>query len=838
MPRYPLARHVHRPRLELLEDRCLLDASGPASLIGSPTFSSEPAFRDDRILVRFRDEPFALPGSSLGERIGGIYEIRLDVGASWSRLLALYQTHPGVAFAQPDYQITVAGRPNDPSFGAQWALQNTGQGGGRSGTDINALAAWNVTTGSGRIIVAVIDSGVDYTHRDLAANMWRNPGEIPGNGLDDDGNGYVDDVYGYDFANNDSDPMDDNGHGTHVAGILGATANNGRGVAGVIWNVQIMALKFLRSDGSGYTSDALRALNYAVAHGAVISNNSWGGGSYDLAMLNGIRDARDAGHIFVTAAGNRSRDLDFDPSYPASYDVDNIVTVAALDRNNRLASFSNYGRYTVDLAAPGVNILSTTPRNNYSYYSGTSMAVPHVAATLALVWDLHPAWSYRQVIAQVLNTVTPVNALRERTITGGRLDAGAAVTAASRFSDLPRIVEAEPLARQDGSVAAVRLRFSKPLEPSSFTVGDILTFSGPAGPIRPTQILPVNGTDDFCFDVIFPTQSVAGAYQLVIGPDICDQDGNRLDQNGDGVGGDSTADTFAMAFTVRPRYQYVSDDADKPVPDFATTVSYLDVDRDVILRDLDVQIHVSHSYVGDLRIRLVAPDGRRIPLVKRRGGSGDDFLDTLFDDQAAAFIGGSSAPFAGSFRPEKPLATFHGMNARGRWQLWIEDLAHGDSGWLHAWSLTVSPVGPASRHRTQRISLQGLQDSTPLPSGKKDGEVMLFFNGAKRDLARHLLGGACLQPPDPSAASPEKTGESSTGSDCGSHVQRGNHPGKDIQSDLHLLSGDAQRRTEANRTFTAAEKQQTVMKRRIHQAITELGGQLSVGQDVHGDHKP
>lgn len=735
MPRYPSARHGYRPRLEVLEDRCLPDSSGLPTGIGFNDLVSSREYREDRILVRFRDEPFALPGSRLGERIGSIYEVRLDASEPWFRVLAMYQTHPGVEFAQPDYRIAVSSRPNDPSFGAQWALQNTGQGGGRAGTDINALAAWNVTTGSGSVIVAVIDTGVDYTHRDLAANMWRNAGEIPGNGIDDDGNGYVDDVYGYDFANDDPDPMDDNGHGTHVAGILGAVGNNGRGVAGVIWNVQIMALKFLRSDGTGYTSDALRALNYAVSHGAVISNNSWSGGTFDLALLNAIRDARDAGHIFVTAAGNRGRDLDFDPSYPASYDVDNIVTVAAVDRNNRLASFSNFGRYTVALAAPGVNILSTTPRNTYSYYSGTSMAVPHVVGAMALVWDLHPDWTYRQVIAQVLNTVTPVNSLLSRTVTGGRLNVGAAVTSAGRFSDLPRVVEAEPVVSGDGSVAALRLAFSKPIATSSFGPGDV-SLTGPAGAVPVLEVVPLEGSDLRRFEVRFAALDIAGTYRVAIGPDIRDLDGNRLDQNGDGVGGDPSSDTFVGTFSVRPVYQYASADAGKPIADFTTTISILDVDRDVIIRDLDVRIHISHSYVGDLRIRLVAPDGRRIPLVKRRGGSGDDFLDTVFDDQAAASIAGATAPFAGSFRPERPLATFNGLNARGRWQLMIEDLAHGDSGWLHSWSLIVSPVGPAGRNRRQQISVQGTKVSGSLA----EAAAVLLSGGAKRDLARHLLG--------------------------------------------------------------------------------------------------
>ena len=312
----------------------------------------------------------------------GVFRINLPAIATVEKR-GRVPARPGVEFAQPDYRVRLTATPNDPSMGSLWGLDAIG-----------APAAWNTGTGTGRTIVAVIDSGVAYNHPDLKANMWRNPGEIAGNGIDDDHDGYVDDVVGYNFVVNNGNPIDDNGHGTHVAGTIGAVGDNGVGIAGVNWHARIMALKFLDSSGSGYTSDAVRALNFAVAHGAKVVNASFGGGGFDQAMSTALANARAKGAIVVAAAGNDGTDNDANPVYPANYTGDNLVSVAATDRNDRLASFSNYGRTTVDIAAPGVGIYSTLPNGKYGSYSGTSMATPHVAGALALVWDAHPTWTY------------------------------------------------------------------------------------------------------------------------------------------------------------------------------------------------------------------------------------------------------------------------------------------------------------------------------------------------------------------------------------------------------------------------------------------------------------
>ena len=359
-------------------------------------------------------------------RIGDLQVVKLPAGLTVERAVAQYQQSGLFEYAEPDYELHAFLTPNDPSYldGTLWALNNTGQNGGTSDADIDAPEAWDTRTSANPVIVAVIDTGVRYTHEDLAANMWTNPGEIPGNGIDDDGDGYVDDVYGINAITNTGDPWDDHFHGTHVSGTVGGVGNNGKGVVGVAWNVRIMALKFLNSGGSGYTSDAVKCIDYAIAKGAKIMSNSWGGSGYDQALYDAIAAARDADIIFVAAAGNDSSNNDIKPAYPASFALPNIVAVAATDRNNLLASFSNYGANSVELGAPGVSIYSCLNGSDSSYGSlnGTSMATPHVSGALALLRAQFPELSYSNAIAVLLATVDPIPSLTGKTISGGRLN--------------------------------------------------------------------------------------------------------------------------------------------------------------------------------------------------------------------------------------------------------------------------------------------------------------------------------------------------------------------------------------------------------------------------------
>jgi subtilisin family serine protease/fibronectin type 3 domain-containing protein/methionine-rich copper-binding protein CopC len=546
--------------VELLEDRTLLSAASVGEVPSLHIVAD--AFASDSIIVRYRSDAAASAAAhAAGNRalplqgmVSGLRKVQLVGSMSVEQALAAYRADPNVLYAEPDYQVQLQLTPNDPRFSELWGLNNVGQTGGTTDADIDGVEAWDIVTGSGSIIVAVIDTGVDYTHEDLAANMWVNSGEIPGDGIDNDGNGFVDDVHGFDFYNFDSDPMDDHNHGTHVAGTIGAVANNGIGVAGVNWNVRIMALKFLSASGSGSISNAIAALNYAVANGAVISNNSWGfNGAYSQALDDAIAAAQQAGHIFVAAAGNGNfagvgLDNDVTPFWPANSTHDNVVAVAALDHNNQKATFSNYGAVSVDVGAPGVGILSTTIGNTYSTFSGTSMATPHSAGLLSLIWDQNPTWEWQQVIDRLYETAQPLPALDGITTTGGIINAHAAVG-----PDVtgPRVRSTDPAGFEFDPQDSIRVLFSEAIDAATFTTDDIISFLGPEGPISIIDVVPVAGSASREFDITFALQEELGAYRLVLGSQITDLAGNLLDQNRNGVGGE-VDDQFEIAYDLVP----------------------------------------------------------------------------------------------------------------------------------------------------------------------------------------------------------------------------------------------------------------------------------------------
>ena len=299
--------------------------------------------------------------------------------------------------------LSIWASPTTLSFPTQWNLRNTGQNSGTPGVDIKAVQAWDITTGSSNVVVAVIDSGVDYTHEDLAANMWRNEADCNNNGIDDDGNGYIDDCYGIDAFNDDSNPMDDHhNHGTHVAGIIGAVGNNSVGVVGVNWNVKIMACKFLGADGFGTVADAIQCLEYVKMMrdrgvNIVATNNSWGGGGFSQALYDAIEAHTQRGILFIAAAGNGLSNNDVIPVYPAGYYFPNVVAVAANDRRECKSTISFFGRRTVHLAAPGEDILSTIIGNNYAGFTGSSMAAPHVTGVAALIRAQNPQRDWKAI---------------------------------------------------------------------------------------------------------------------------------------------------------------------------------------------------------------------------------------------------------------------------------------------------------------------------------------------------------------------------------------------------------------------------------------------------------
>ncbi len=370
--------------------------------------------------------------------------VKLKPGMSVEQAMAQFGNDANIELVEPNYVVSIKLTPNDPSYSSLWGLHNIGQTGGTQDADIDAPEAWDTNTGSSSVIVAVIDSGVDYNHPDLAANMWTNTGEIAGNSIDDDGNGYVDDIYGYDFVSNDGDPMDDNSHGTHVAGTIAAVGNNGVGVVGVAWNAQIMAVKFLNAAGSGFTSDAVSSVLYAANNGAAIMNNSWGGGGYSQALQDAITTANSTNSLFVAAAGNNGLDNDIFPNYPSNYSGPHIIAVAATDDSDAIAFFSNYGATTVHLGAPGVSIFSTEPGNTYGNKSGTSMASPHVAGAAAVILAANPSMTNVQIKDQILNNVDPTPAMAGVTITGGRLNLNAALGGGTPPNNPPVAVPGGP----------------------------------------------------------------------------------------------------------------------------------------------------------------------------------------------------------------------------------------------------------------------------------------------------------------------------------------------------------------------------------------------------------
>ncbi|KAH8582304.1 serine protease [Cryptosporidium sp. chipmunk genotype I] len=369
-----------------------------------------------------------------------------------SKLSASFLHSDEVEYVEPDQEVRLADfgvssdsgavYPNDPKFGEQWGMYNR-----VANTDSKVLMAWkhlgintSASRGSGayytpenhpkrEVVVAVIDTGVDFTHPDLVENMWVNEKELYGRpGVDDDMNGYVDDIYGYDFANNRGAPVDDEGHGTHCAGTIAAKGNNNEGISGINWKgVKIMALKFLRGNGVGFLSDSVKAINYAIKMGANILSNSWGGGSFSQATYDAIKRSIDKNMLFVVAAGNDRNNNDIRPTYPSAYQLPNVLSVAAIDIHGRLGVFSNYGHRSVDMAAPGVDILSTSANKGYKRLSGTSMACPFVSGAAALLYAFDPSITFDQAKTLILRSVTVLTTLRNSVRTSGTLNIHRAV---------------------------------------------------------------------------------------------------------------------------------------------------------------------------------------------------------------------------------------------------------------------------------------------------------------------------------------------------------------------------------------------------------------------------
>jgi subtilisin family serine protease len=394
-------------------------------------------FKDGEVIVKYRANLSEQSKAAHMARIGiasvasniqlGLDRVRLPSDLSVESAVTTLKEDPRIERVEPNWIVTMTQAPNDPYYiaNSQWAINK-----------IQAPGAWDFSVGSASVTVAVIDTGLNYTHPDISANVWSNPGDVCGDSLDNDGNGYVDDCRGWNFVGDNNNPADGNGHGTHVAGIIGAVGNNGIGVTGVAWNVKIMPLQMLDAWGSGSVWDAIQAINYARVKGARVINASWTSAGFSQSLQDAIQAFTAGGGIFVAAAGNSEgtdpgTNNDTSPLYPASFLVSGLITVAASDAGDNLTSYSDYGKNTVHVAAPGQGIVSTyLPGSTYATASGTSMATAHVSGLAALIFAVNPLLTGTQVKQVIMQNVDPVTVLADKVASGGRINAYAAVRSA------------------------------------------------------------------------------------------------------------------------------------------------------------------------------------------------------------------------------------------------------------------------------------------------------------------------------------------------------------------------------------------------------------------------
>jgi len=500
----------------------------------APAGRAKLEFVPGEVLVRFREDAAVADASKTAvrlsrkdggviysdvERFGGselVEGLRLARVPSEETLdaVAALNARPDVLYAEPNYIWRASATPNDPRFGDQYAHQR-----------IRTPQAWDITTGSNGVVVAVLDGGVDLGHPDLQANAWTNPGEVPGNGQDDDVNGFVDDVNGWDFANNDRtvfDGEEGDDHGTHVAGIIGARGNNGAGVSGVNWQVSIMSVKVLGGDGGGATSTIINGYNYVrVLKGRGINvrvtNNSYGGAGFSQSAFNAIQALGNADILFVAAAGNDAVDNFGTPHFPSSYELPNVLAVASTTSADGLSGFSNFGARVVSMGAPGSGILSTVPSAAYANFNGTSMSSPQVAGAAALVLSVNATIPVRNLRGVLAYTGDVLPTLLNRTTTGRRLNAHAAVT---RALENDRTAPAAPsgLSVSGRNGRAVTLRWTAPGDDgNSGTAADydfLFVYPDNRRVVMPTTLLPAAAGTTQTAVVNIPFRNLTGSIEL------------------------------------------------------------------------------------------------------------------------------------------------------------------------------------------------------------------------------------------------------------------------------------------------------------------------------------
>ena len=717
--------------------RSLIDmeshAYHPRRLLVKVSAKADDAARKD-LLSRIDAKPGPSLGTGPSEEMDRWILAELpDDAVVEEALLALVPAGDVVETAQPDWAIEADRTPNDTYYGYfLYGLNNTGQSGGTRDADIDAPEAWDLTTGT-NVVVGIIDTGIDWNHPDLAGNIWTNAAEVSGvSGVDDDANGYVDDLRGWDFVNNDNNPFDDNGHGTHVSGTVAGTGNNVLGVVGVCWRARLMGLKFLSAGGSGYDSDAIRAIRYATRNGARVTNNSWGGGGSSQAEYDAIAEADAAGVLFVAAAGNSGTNNDSSPHYPSSFTNPNLIAVASTDRYDLKSSFSNYGATSVDLGAPGSAIYSTYPGSRYASLSGTSMATPHVTGACALLWSYAPTRTHAQVRTAIFSGVDAKASMAGRTATGGRLNVYRSLLS---IGSSPSLHSISGTVRQGGSpLSGVTVTLSGAASATATTGSTgTYTFAGLADgayTVTPSRLnftfAPVSiavalaGADsagnDFAATLTNPLSisgtvtdgagALAGVTVALSGAAAAstatDASGNY--SFGSLLNGSYTVTSTSAGFAFTPASRsvtlttssasaqdftgvaattttYTNDpNPDLPITDFQITTSTIVVPAGAgTVQDVNVFVNLTHTYIGDLFILVRSPSGTSVILHNQTGGSTDNLV-TWYDTQTA---------------PAQSLSAFVGQAASGTWTLTVEDRAAYDVGTLNEWRLEIQASGAA-----------------------------------------------------------------------------------------------------------------------------------------------
>ncbi len=692
--------------------------AGPASLVSVPAGKQHAIahhgarYPEGKIAVKFRAQTNSARihelNSSVGAKVRKRYRfsdaciLELPPGLSVMQALKIYRADPRVEYAEPLFYRYFYGTkrspqanflPNDPRFPQQWYHHNTGQQGsgtfmdpriaGLPGADINSISAWDILTTSSGAVIAYIDSGFDYTNPELIDSLWVNTNEIPDNEIDDDQNGYVDDVIGWDFVgdwlgpggtslNPDNDPLDQDGHGSFGIGCVAAQGNNLVGIAGVSWRGNIMALKVSDNEATIADEAIFEAYDYAIANGAAIINTSFGGPDYLQTEYDLLSAANDAGILVVSAAGNDAQNSDRIPAYPANYDLPNIIAIAATARDDTLASFSNFGRTSVDIGAPGQGILSTLlnydpnpqysqntvdfaqPRYDddgngiaeYGFLAGTSFSAPLVSACAALVKTQFPELSHLEIKDRILRAANPVPDLRPSSVvTGSRLNVGQAVSSALF------IQRTEPSAITVGQQQVALDLFGVNFQPGADVTisGSGVTLDEPPRFVDPTN-----------FELILSVAPWAERSLRTItmtNPD------------------DSSA-TREECLYIRPEPVELLDIAMLRIPDFNPlgVRRSLELPVDLHIDDIEVSLNIMHEWIGDLKVLLIAPDDTRVFLVEQPG-NGLDFSQDIV------------TTFPTVLRPAQNLDVLKGKNAKGTWTLIVSDVQQVDIGTLNSWML-------------------------------------------------------------------------------------------------------------------------------------------------------